>query len=125
MDSVSANVELPETSDVQSKLQHALAALCLHHSPSDTIETRMLRVFRDKLVPKPYTIHAKDTLLATLMQKKYAQPPENTIRVFTTHEAVGKTTPSKHETSYGVQYRHLCITGPDVNHDTTRTFADD
>ena len=52
----------------------------------------MLRVFLDKVVPKTYTIHAKDTLLATLMHKKFAQPPKNTILVLTTREAVGKTT---------------------------------
>ena len=62
----------------------------------------MLRVFLDKVVPKTYTIYAKDTLLATLMHKKLAQPPKNTIPVLTTREAVGKTTSSKHETSYGV-----------------------
>ena len=103
IDANSANVELPEPSDVQSNLQDALAALCLHHSPSDTMELRMLRVFLDKVVPTTYTIHANDTPLATLMHKKCAQPPKNTIRVLSTREAVGKTTPSKHETSYGVQ----------------------
>ena len=45
--------------------------------------------------------------------------------MLTTREVVGKTTPSKHETSYGVQYRNLCLTGPDVKYDTHRTFADD
>ena len=118
-------MEVPEPSDVQSKLQHALAALCLHHSPSDTIEHRKLRVILDKAIPKTYTIHAKDTLLATLMHKKFAQPPKNTILMLTTREVVGKITPSEHETSYGVQYRNLCITSPDVKYDTDRTFADD
>ena len=97
-DATSANVELPEPSDVLSKLQHALAALCLH-SPSDTIEPRMLRVDLDKVVPNTYTIHAKDTLFATLMHKKFAQHPQNTNPVLTTREVVGKTTPSEHETS--------------------------
>ena len=85
----------------------------------------MLRVFPAKVVPKTYTIHAKDTLWATLMHKKFAPPAKNTSPVLTTGEAVGKTTPSKHETSYGVQYRNLCITGPDVKYHTDRTFAND
>ena len=33
IDADATNVELPEPSDVQSKLPHALAALCMHHSP--------------------------------------------------------------------------------------------
>ena len=45
------------------------------------------------------------------------------IPVLTTREAVGKTSPSKHETSYGVQYRNLCIVGPDAKCNTHRTFA--
>ena len=90
---------LPEPSDVQSKLQHALATLYPHHSPSHTIEPRMLQVSLDKVVPKTNTIHAKDTRLATLMHKKFAEPPLNTIPVLTTREGVGKTTPSNHEIS--------------------------
>ena len=85
------------------------------------VEPRMLRVFLDKVVPKTYTILVKDTLLATLMHKKFAQPAKNTIPVLTTREDVGKTTPSKHETSYGVQCRFLCIIGPDVKYDIDRT----
>ena len=96
------NVEPPECTNVQSTLQHALAALCLHHSPPDTIETRMLRVFPDKVVPKTYTIHAKDTLLATLMHEKFAQPPKNTIPVLTTCEVVRKTTPSSMKPRMGL-----------------------
>ena len=45
--------------------------------------------------------------------------------MLTTRDAVGKTTPSKHETSYGVQYGNLCITGTHVNYDDHRTFTDD
>ena len=45
--------------------------------------------------------------------------------MLTTREAVGKTTLSKHETLYGVQYMNLCITGPEVKYDSNRTFADD
>ena len=82
-------------------------------------------VFVDKVVPKTHTIHAKDTLLATLLHKKFAQPPKSTIPALTTREAVGKTTPSTHKTSYGVQYRLSCITGPDLEYDTDRTFSDE
>ena len=32
------NVELPERGDMQSHLQHAWAALCLRHKPSETID---------------------------------------------------------------------------------------
>ena len=39
------NVELPKPGDMQSRLQHSLAALCVRHKPSETIEPRMLRVF--------------------------------------------------------------------------------
>ena len=125
VDADSANFELPIPIDVRSKLQHALAALCVHHIASNTIEPRMLRVILDKAVPETHTIHAKDTLLATFMHKKFAQPPKNTIPVLTTREAVGKTTLRKHETSYGVRYKNLCITGPDVKYDNDRMFADD
>ena len=59
------------------------------------------------------------------MHNKFAQPPKNTILVLTTRKAIGKTTPSKHETSYGVQYRSLCITDPDVTYDAACTFDDD
>ena len=48
------SVELPETGDIQSRLQHALAALCLRHKPSETIELRMLRVLLDMVTPKQY-----------------------------------------------------------------------
>ena len=61
------NVESPEPGDMQSRLQHALAALCLRHKPCETIEPRMLRVFRDMVTPKQYAISPKDTLLAMLL----------------------------------------------------------
>ena len=35
------SVELPEPGDMQSRLQHALVALCLRHKPSETTEPRM------------------------------------------------------------------------------------
>ena len=54
-----------------------------------------------------------------LMHKHFSIP------VLTTREAVGKTSPSKHETSYGVQYRNLCIVGPDPKYNTDRTFAEE
>ena len=113
------NVELSEPGDMQSRLQHALAALCLRHKPSETIEPRMLRVFLDTFTPKQYAISPKDTLLGMLMHKKFEIP------VLTTKEAVGKTTPSKHETSYGIQYRNLCIVGPDPKYNTEHTFAEE
>ena len=101
----------------------------------------MSRLFVDKVVSKTYTIlfisllfysilniffsypiiQAKDTPLATLMHKKFAQPPNNTIPELTTREAVGKTTPSKQLTSYVVQYKNLCITSLDLKYDTNRT----
>ena len=121
VDADSADVELPEPSDVRSKLQHVLAAMCLYHSSSDTIEPRMLRAFLGKVVPKIYTINAKDTLLATSMHKKFAQPPKNTSLVLTTREVVGKTTPSMHETLYGVQYKKICINGLNLKYDIDRT----
>ena len=54
-----------------------------------------------------------------LMHKKFEIP------VLTTREAVGKTTLSKHETSYGIQYRNLCIVGPDPKYNTEHTFAEE
>ena len=69
----------------------------------------MLRVFLDTVTPQQYAISPKETLLAMLMHKKFEIP------VLTTREAVGKTTPSKHETSYGTQYRNVCIVGPAPN----------
>ena len=54
-----------------------------------------------------------------LMHKKFEIP------VLTTREAVGKTTPSKHETSYGIQYRNLCIFGHDSKYNTQHTFAEE
>ena len=113
------NLELPEPGDVPSRLQHALAALCLRHKPSETIEPRMLTVFLDTVTPKQYAISPKDTLLAMLMHKKFEIP------VLTTKEAVGKTTPSKHETSYGIQYGNLCIVGPDSKYNTEHMFAEE
>ena len=98
IDADAVNVELPEPGDMQSRLQHALAALCLRHKPSETNEPRMLRGFLDAVTPKQYAISPKDTLLAMLMHKKFEIPG------LTTREAVGKTTPSKHKTSYGIQY---------------------
>ena len=106
IDADTANTEVPEPGDTRSRLQHALAALCLQHKPSETIEPRMLRVFLDRVVPDAYRIQTKDTLLAMLMHKHFSIP------VLTTREAVSKTSPSKHETSYGVQCRNLCIVGP-------------
>ena len=85
----------------------------------------MLRVNLDKVVPKTYTLHAKDTLLATLMHKKFTHPPKNTNSVLTTCEAVSKIAPNKHKTSYEVEYRNLRITGPGVKYDTACTFAAD
>ena len=90
------NVELPEPGDMQSRLQHALAAPCLRHKPYETIEPRMSTVFLDTVTPKQHAISPKDTLLAMLMHKKFEIP------VLTTREAVGKTTSSKHEISYGI-----------------------
>ena len=119
IDADTANTEIPEPGDTQSRLQHALAALCLRHKPSETIELRMIRVFLDRVVPDAYRIQPKDTLLAMLMHKHFSIP------VLTTREAVGKTSPSKHETSYGVQYRNLCIVGPDPKYNTDRTFAEE
>ena len=60
----------------------------------------------------------RDTLLAMLMHRKF------NVSVLTTREVVGKKTPSKHETSYGVQYRNLCIVGPDAKYNTEHTFAE-
>ena len=54
-----------------------------------------------------------------LMHKHFSIP------VLTTREAVGKTSPSKHETSYGVQYKNLCIVGPDPKYNTDRTCAEE
>ena len=113
------NVELPEPGDMQSRLQNALVALCLRHKPSQTIGAPMLRVFLDTVKPKQYAISAKDTLLAMPMHKKFEIP------VLTTGEAVGKTTPSKHETSYGIWYRNLCIVGPDPKYKTPHAFAEE
>ena len=112
-------VEVLEPGDIQSRLQHALAALCLRHKPHEVIETRMLMVFLDTVTPKPYAISPKDTLFAMLMHKKFEIP------ALTTREALGKTTPSKHETSYGIQYRNLCIVGPDPKYNTEHTFAEE
>ena len=61
----------------------------------------------------------KDTILAMLMHKKFEIP------VLTTREAVGKTTPLKHETSYAVQYRNLCIVGPHAKYNTEHMFAEE
>ena len=114
-----ANTEVPEPGDTQSRLQHSLAALCLRRKPSESIEPRMLRVFLDRVVPDAYRIQPKDALMAMLMHKHFSIP------VLTTREAVGKTSPSEHETSYGVQYRTLCIVGPDPKYNTDRTFAEE
>ena len=37
IDTNPVNVELPEPGDMQSRFQHALAALCLRHKLSETI----------------------------------------------------------------------------------------
>ena len=113
------NVKLPAPADVHSRLQHALAALCLRHKPLEAIEPRMLRLFLDTVTPRQYAIPPNDTLLAMPMHKQFEIP------VLTTSEVVGKTTPSKHETSYGIQYRNLCIVGPDPKYDTEHTFAEE
>ena len=72
IDADTANTEVPEPGDTQSRLQHALAALCLRHKPSQTIEPIMLRVFLDRVVPDAYRIQPKDTLLAMLMHKHFS-----------------------------------------------------
>ena len=54
-----------------------------------------------------------------LMHKHFSIP------VLTTREAVGKTSPNKHETPYGVQYKNLGIVGPDPKYNTDRTFAEE
>ena len=61
------NVELPESGDMQSRPQHALAALCLRHKSSETIEPRMAKAFLDTVTPKLYAISPKDMLLAMLI----------------------------------------------------------
>ena len=71
IDADTTNTEVPEPGDTQSRLQHALAALCMRHKPSETIEPRMLRVFWDRVVPDAYRIQPKDTLLAVLMHKHF------------------------------------------------------
>ena len=113
------NMELSEPGDMQSRLQHALAALCLRHKPSETMEPRMLRVFLDTVTPKHDAISAEDTLLARVMHKKFE------VLILTIREAVGKTTPSKHRTSYGIRYSNLCIVGPDPKYNTEHTFAEE
>ena len=113
------NVQLLEPGDMQSRLQHALAALCPRHKPSETVEPRMFRVFLDTVTPKQYAISPKDALLAMLMLKKFEIP------VLTTREVVGKKTPSNHETSYGIRYRNLCIVGLDPKYNTKHTFAEE
>ena len=119
IDANTANAAVPEPGDTQSRLQHTLAALCLWHKPSESIEPRMLRVVLDRVIPDAYRIQPKDTLLAMLMHKHFSVP------VLTTREAVGNISPSKHETSYGVHYRNLCIVGPDLKYNTDRTFAEE
>ena len=116
IDADTANTEVPEPRDTQSRLQHALATLCLRHKPSDSIEPRMLRVFLDRVVPDAYRIQPKDTLLVMLVHNHFS------IHVLTTREAMGKTSRSKHETSYGVQYRNLCIIGRDPKYNTGRSL---
>ena len=56
--------------------------------------------------------------MAMLMHKHFSN-------VLTTWESVGKTSPSKHETSYGVQYRNLRIVGPDPKYSMDRTFTEE
>ena len=46
------------------------------------------------------------------------------IPVLTTREAVGKTTPSKHETSYNIRYNNVCIVGPEPKYNTEHRFAE-
>ena len=80
IDADTANTEVPEPGDTQSRLQHALAALCLRHKLSESIEPRMLRVFLDRVVPDAYRIQPKDTLLAMLMHKHFSIPVLTTRR---------------------------------------------
>ena len=54
-----------------------------------------------------------------LMHKHFSIP------VLMTREAVGKTSPNKHETAYGVQYPNLCIVGLDPKYNTDRTTAEE
>ena len=119
IDADTANTEVPEPGDTQSRLQHALAQLCLRHKPPETIEPRMLRAFLDGVVLDAYRIQPNGTLLAMVMHKRFSIP------ILTTRQAVGKTSPSKHETSYGVQFRNLCIVGLDPKCNTDRTFAEE
>ena len=119
IDADTTNTAVPEPVDTQSRLQHALAAVCLRHKPSESIEPRMLRVFLDRVAPDANRIQSKDTLLAMLMHKHCS------ILVLTTREALGKTSPSKHEASSSVQYRNLCIVGPDPKYNTDRTFGEE
>ena len=79
----------------------------------------MLNVLLDTVTPKQYAISPKDTLLAMLMHKKFEIP------VLTRGEVVGKTTPSKDETSYHIQHRNLCIVHPHPKYNTHRTFAEE
>ena len=79
----------------------------------------MLKFFLDTVTSKQCAISPKDMLLAMLMHKKFE------ITVSASREAVGKTTPSKHETSYGIQYRNLCIVGLDPKDSTEHTFAEE
>ena len=77
----------------------------------------MLRVFfLDTVTPKKYAISPKDTLFAMLIHKKFEIP------VATIREAVGKTTPSKHETSCVMHYGNLCIVGPNAKNSIEHTF---
>ena len=79
----------------------------------------MLRGFLDTVTPKQYAISTKHTLLAMHMHRNFQIP------VLTTREAVGKTTPPKHETNYGIHYRNLYIVGPDPKCNAEHTFAEE
>ena len=79
----------------------------------------MLRVFLNRVVSDAYRIQTKDALLAMLMHKHFS------TLALRTREAVGKTSPRKNETSYGMQCRNLCIVGPNPKYNTDRTFAEE
>ena len=110
IDADTANTEIPKPGDTQSRLQHALAALCLRHKPSKTIEPRMLRVFLDRVVPAAYRIQPKDTLLAMLMRKHFSIP------FLTTREAPANMRPrtvyNTETSALLVRIRNTTRTGP-------------
>lgn len=113
------NEELPEPGGVVSQVQHALAALCFEARPGSFIYPRMLKVLLSHVMPDQYQCKANDTLLATLLTKRFS------IKKLLCRDAVGNTEPSKHETGYGVEYRHLAIIPPSSRYATDRSFAEE